>query len=147
MPSFTELAAENSSFAANAVNYQSLNNANATTGVLDMSKFHRVEFILFVGAGTGTVNVGIQQGNNSNGTGAANIANTFITNIANTPNSIATTEIGANQLTGRYVNAIVTENATLATNVLVLVRAFEPRFRPNPSTDVAAVKQRLYTLP
>lgn len=141
---FTELLRERDSMPANAVWPQSINNTTATTGVVDMSLFHRVEFVGFIGAGTtGTVRAYLQESSNSNGVGATNIAGCIITNIVNTANQAFTLECSAMQLTKRYVVGVIEENQAIAKTVALFPIGTMARFKPANNSDVAAMAQRV----
>ncbi len=139
----TQYLKERDSIAGTPIYPQTLNGANAQTGTVDMSKFYKVQFLLGTGFCTASSSIQfvLQQGNNANGSDAVNIANTAITNTALT-NTENTSEIAANQLTGRYVRGWVAENGSKVVTLCVYPIASEPRYPPQASDD-ASVNQRV----
>ena len=87
---------------------------NSTTGV-DLSKYKRALFVIQVAAitATATLDARLQGSNNSNFSGATNIANTNIAQIT-TANISAKIEIRSDQTNFRYVRI----NSTVGTTAL-----------------------------
>src|SRR5947207_10004510 len=98
-----------------AINPQTLNNANATTGGVDMSLFRRAGFVLEVGAvtGGGAITAQLVESNNANMSGATNLggSNTSLAGL-NTANKQYTFEGRADQVSKRYLGLKVTETGS-----------------------------------
>jgi hypothetical protein len=123
-----------------------------TTGGVDLSKFHRVLFVLQVGSlgAAGTVDAKLQSSNLVNGAytdvPASNITQINTGGAGN--NRIVTLEIRGDQVAGlptanqRFVRLSVTVggNAVLLSAVALGAEAVE---KPASANDVAAVAQRL----
>ncbi len=137
--SFTELIKERQ--ALNGCVAPVNTNGQLNTGTVDMSLYGRVQFIVIVKDSGGNVNACIQQGNNANGSDAANTT-VYTTTLLNTANQFSTLELqyGSPELTGRYVRC--TAVSTAATNIGFVGEAFDPRYHPIGTND-SSVNQRL----
>ncbi len=120
--------------------------ATVTTGGVDMSKFHRVSFVLMVGSigAAGTVDAKLQTSPVSNfGSGVADVAGSNITQIT-ASNKIVTLEMRADQVPAgsRYARLSVTvgTNAVLIAALPIGGEAVE---KPGNANDIAAVAQRV----
>jgi hypothetical protein len=125
----TEKLAERDAIAGTGIVPASTNGA-AYTGTVDMSKYNRVQFIGLCGTlgGSGTVDAGLYQSNNSNGATNTSVAGTNIAQIT-VNNSTFRIEVRADQLTARYVLCKVTVG-TLASIVGMVPLGTEARYHP-----------------
>jgi hypothetical protein len=126
---------------------QSLNSSNATSGSIDMSKFHRALFILEVGSVTasGLLNVQLVEDTNSSLNAATSLAgnNVSLANL-NTANKQYTFEVRADQMTKRYVGLQCTETAGHAITVTVVGFGDEANHKPgNAANDASVVTQNV----
>lgn len=125
---------------------QSLNNASASTGTVDMSKFNRVEFLGTVGALTSgaAITMYLQQTNNANGAGATNISGAAITSaLVNAANLMFSIEVNAWELSARYVLGVINEGAGKACTLSCIPRATDPRYAPQSNDNTAIAVQRV----
>jgi hypothetical protein len=130
-----------------AINPQTLNNSNATTGGVDMSVFHRAGFLLEIGAvtGGGAITAQLVESNNANMSGATNLggSNTSLAGL-NTASKQYTFEARADQMSKRYLGLKVTE--TGSQNVVMCAAAFgdEAGHKPgNAANDASVVTQQV----
>ena len=141
MPGFTALCKEKLGLPATPIHSAS-HNGTTNTGTIDMSLFHRAMFLGDVGTlgASATLDASLFQSDNSNGTGATNIASSSIAQIS-AANSTWTQEINATQLTKRYV-LCSTVNAIAASVYGVYAIGVDPRNAPANTNDVSDVVQR-----
>ena len=113
------------------------------TGTIDMSLFHRCMAI----AGVGTLGaaeafiIRLQETNESGGGNATNISGAVAASF-NTVNTTVTVEVRADQLTKRYVKALITPTGSNASVTYGVLIGAEPRYHPQ-SGDSASVTQRI----
>lgn len=138
---FTETLAQRDSIAGTPLHPATYNGAN-NTGFVDMSLFNRVEFIGALGAnGTAaTLDGYLQESNNTNGTGATPVTGSNLTQIASA-NSRFTMECRSDQLTKRYVRAVLT--ISVASSACCFPIATHHRYGPQGSDVDTTNSQRV----
>lgn len=120
---------------------QSLNNSRVSTGSVDMSKFERAIFTLYIGAITsGSISAWLQESADDSSWTANDTAGAFSgsggTNVSSTGNTtssaIVTFELKAKDLTDgkRYVRLQVKETAGSATIISVVAEGGEAHQKP-----------------
>jgi hypothetical protein len=141
---FTEKLTEALSV-ADVLNTGTINNTNANSAGLDMSKFHRAMWLIQAGSlgAAGTLDGRLQSCANSNfASGVNNIANSNLTQIttATTPgnNAVATVEVRADQITAgdRYVRLQLTGGGNAITAGAIGLGA-EANHKPGNAQDVS----------
>ena len=119
-----------------------LNSTNSNAGPIDMSKFKRAFFLLEIGTvtGSGKITAVLQQGANSNLTGAANLSNTnaSMANL-NTSNRAYTFEVRNDQMTAQYLSLNVAETAGANVTVSVSCWGDEALQKPGSKQNVNTV--------
>ena len=117
MPSALEQLTQGLSL-ADVINTQSVNNTNATSAGIDMTKFRRVMFEIQCGSlgSAGTVDANLQSSAQANFNVAHNIASTNITQITQN-NARVTIEIRDDQITAgdRYLRLRLTGGGNAVT--------------------------------
>lgn len=105
---FTEKLSERDAMASSGIFPASTNGVTTTTGI-DMSKYHRAQFIGAVGTlgSSATIAARLVESDNSNMVGNTNISGASITTI-NTANRGFTLEVRADQMTKRYCGLVLT---------------------------------------
>lgn len=116
------------------------------TGVVDMSLYHRVQFVVCLAslAGDATLDAKLQQGDESDASDMADITGAAITQYnpagtATTTNKTFTIEIRADQLTKRYTRGVLTIGTSNSTAVIIPL-ATEARNKP-VSDDASAIQR------
>ena len=141
---FTEKLTESLSV-ADVLNTGTINNTNANSAGLDLSKFHRVMWLIQAGSlgAAGTLDGRLQSCANSNfNAGVNNIANSNLTQIttATTPgnNAVATVELRADQITAgdRYVRLQLTGGGNAITAGAIGLGA-EAGHKPGNAADLS----------
>lgn len=117
------------------------------TGLVDMSLYHRVEFLvsLLSLAGDAQLDAKLQQGNESDGSDMADITGAAITQYdpagtATIVNKNFTIEIRADQLTKRYVRGVLTITTSNSTAAMIPLGT---EARHKPVSDNASAIQRV----
>jgi hypothetical protein len=104
----------------NGVTPQTINNATVTTTGIDMSKFKRVFFFLYIGANAGQIQAKLRE--STDNASFSDLAGNSVSITGKTAASkMETFEVRADQITKRYVQLSVTE--ANSANVLVAVVA------------------------
>jgi hypothetical protein len=120
-----------------AINPQTLNNSNATSGGVDMSLFHRALFIVEIGTvtGGGSITAQLVESVNANLSSATNLAgsNTSQSGLT-TSNRQYTFEARADQMSKRYLGIKLTE--TGSQNVVVCAVAYGDEANHKPGNAV-----------
>jgi hypothetical protein len=130
---------------ANGVPPQTLNNAIANTGAVDMEQSYRAFFTLYIGAITGSISAWLQESadnvtwtaNKTAGSfsqsGGNNVSQTGLT----TANQIVTFEVRQDQLTPgkRYVRLQIAEVASSNALVAVVAEGDEGKHKPNNANN------------
>ncbi len=138
---YTEQITQRLGIAA-AINPQTLNNSNATTGGIDMSLFHRAFFVVEVGSvtGGGSITAQLVESNNANLSSPSNLAgsNVSLTGLT-TSNKQYTFEVRADQMSKRYLGLKLTE--TGSQNVVVCAVAYgdECNHKPGKANNDSSV--------
>ena len=132
------------SIAAAPTHPQTLNNASAPTGGVDMQKFERAMFLVDIGAvsASGSITAKLQQSvDNVTFTDLANGAATAVT----TSSRILTLEARAGQLStgNRYLRCQISETAGQNVVVCGVPLGGEARQKPASAQDHSSVTQRL----
>lgn len=119
------------------------------TGAVDMSKFHRVQFLVCLAslAGDATLDVKLQESADSDFTTPIDITGAAITQYdpagtATITNKTFTLEVRADQLTQRYVRGVLTIGTSNSTATIIPL-ATHCRFGPASSFDDATAIQRV----
>src|SRR5262249_53696170 len=127
---YTEQLSQALSFAGTEIDPVSQGTGTVVSGGVDLSKFHRVLFLLQIGSvgASGTVNAKLQSSGQL-ASGYGDISGSNITQVS-TSNKLVTLEIRADQLpnaTDRYVRLSVTVgvNAVLISAVAIGAEAVE----------------------
>jgi hypothetical protein len=127
---------------ANGIPPQTLNNASATTGAVDLSLAHRAFAALYLGALTGGASVNARwQESPDNAAWTDVAADTSLANVSVTgktaSNKLETFEIRADQLAAgkRYVRLSVTETAGQNALVAALAWSDEGNHKPNSANN------------
>jgi hypothetical protein len=145
MEGYTELLKERDCIAAAPI-FPVSNQGNQQTGLVNMFKWGRVQFVYCVGTlGTnGTVDMYLQQGNNANGSDQANIPAISGGNIAITQitaaNRVGGLEVSAPQLTGQYVRGCVVDGVA-ASIVALIPLATDGRYPPATDYDPTNIQR------
>jgi hypothetical protein len=142
---FTERMSQGLSLAATPVQPQTLNNSNTSTGNggVDMQKFRRVLFIVLTGSVTSGGSLSVQLQQSADGaTSWTNITGAALTAIT-ASNKVATLEMRADQMTNRYVRALLTETGSQNVVCACVALGGEAVEKPGSAQDVSAVVQRL----
>ena len=124
------------------VDPQVINNANKTTGSLDMSKFRRAFFIAAVGVvtGGGSLTFQLVESVNANLSSPSNLAgNNTSQSSYTTANSIVTFEVRAGQMSKRYLGLKVTETGSQNVNVCLIALGGEAIEKPGNANNAASV--------
>jgi hypothetical protein len=130
-----------------AINPQTLNNSNSTSGGVDMGTFKRALFIVEIGTvtGGGSINVQLVESVNANLSSPSNLggSNTSLTGLT-TSNKQYTLEARADQMSKRYLGVKLTE--TGSQNVVVCAIAFGADSKQKPANgfnDSSVVTQNV----
>jgi hypothetical protein len=108
---YTEQLTQEVGIAA-AVNPQTLNNSNATSGAVDMQQFKRAFAIVEIGTvtSTGSITAQLVESVNANLSSPSNVVGSGATITGlNASNKQATLEVRADQMTKRYLGVKLTE--------------------------------------
>lgn len=143
MAGFCQLLRERDSLNGTAVIPASLN-GTVNTGLVDMSRFNRVQFICAIGAVNSNTTTLLQQCNNTNASDATTITNGTAA-VVNQVNATWTLEVASNQLTARYVRCQLTN--TLAAVGTVIPLATMARYDSANAYDGTQVNQRFVSSP
>jgi hypothetical protein len=141
---FTEQLSQALSVGAAPVHPQTLNNSNASTGGLDMTRFHRAMFIVDIGSITngGSVTAKLQESaDNTSFTDVASGSATAVTSSS----KVITLEIRNDQLSSgkRYCRVNVAETAGQAAVCTCIPLGGEAVQKPASNNDHTSVTQRL----
>jgi hypothetical protein len=145
MPFALEQLSQGLSIAA-AINPQTLNNSNATSGTgIDMSKFRRAMAVILVGSVTngGSLTAKLQSASTSGGT-FTDIANSTITAIT-TGTQQATIEIRDDEMPSgnRWLRVVLTEGGSQNVVCAAVILGGEGDWKPASKQDPTSVAQRL----
>ncbi|HEV3079228.1 MAG TPA: hypothetical protein VGY66_05590 [Gemmataceae bacterium] len=140
---YTEQLTQEIGIAA-AVNPQTINNTNKTTGSVDLSQFKRAFFVVEFGAMTAGCSIALQlvEDTAANLGTATNLAGTNAnqTGITNaSANKQITFEVRADQITKRYVGLKVTESGVQNVTVSVVAIGMDSIHKPGSSQNDASV--------
>jgi hypothetical protein len=117
-------------------------NAAIESGIVDMSKFHRVTFLCGVGTlgASATVRFTIQQSDEAGGGNATNVSGAICA-IIDAANKEATIEVRSNQLTKRYVKCISVPAGDNASIPYIFPIAAVPHYLPQGADGNAVVER------
>ena len=125
-----------------AINPQTLNNSNATSGGVDMSLFKRAFFVVEIGTvtSTGSITAQLVESANANLSSATNLAgnNTSQTGLT-TSNKQATFEARADQMTKRYLGIKLTELNSQNVVVAAVALGVDSIHKPGSANNDASV--------
>lgn len=141
---YTEQMSQGLSIAATPIHPQTLNNASANTGGIDMSKFRRALFVVDVGAvtGGGSLTAKLQEStDDSTYTDVSGGSATAIT----ASSKVATLEMRAGQLSSgkKYVRCRLTEGGSQNVVCACIALGGEAIAKPASAQDNSVVTQRL----
>ena len=141
---YTEQMSQGLSIAATPIHPQTLNNASANTGGIDMSKFRRALFVADIGSvtGGGSLTAKLQESaDDSTYTDVSGGAATAIT----ASSKVATLEMRAGQLSSgkKYVRCRLTEGGSQNVVCACIALGGEAIAKPASAQDNAVVTQRL----
>ena len=145
---YTEQLSQALSVAGAPIHAQTLNNASAQTGAVDMQKFHRALFLLDVGTTGSGFSVTAKLQESADNSTWFDLAGSTITAVVAT-SKVVTLEARAEQLTStvspprRYLRCVVSETAGQAVVVCVLPLGGEGVQKPASLNDNVSVAQRL----
>lgn len=121
------------------------------TGLVDMSRFHRVQFLVCLAslAGDATLDAKLQQGDQSDGSDMADISGAALTQYnpagtATITDKTFTLEVRADQLTKRYVRGVMTIGTSNSTAAIIPL-ATHCRYGPASGFDHTSAIERIVT--
>jgi hypothetical protein len=143
---YTETLTQRLGIAA-AINPQTLNNTNRTTGAVDLSKFHRAISLFEIGAvtGGGAITAQLIESASSNLSSPQNLGGSAGTLAGlNTANQQYSIEVRADQLDAgyRYVGLKLTETGSQNVVVCAIALGDEAAHKPGNAANDASVAQQ-----
>lgn len=141
---YTEQMSQGLSVPATPIHPQTLNNASANTGGVDMSKFRRALFVVDVGAVTGGGSLVAKLQESADDSSYADVTSGAAAAVT-ASSKVVTLEIRAGQLSSgkRYVRCRLTEGGSQNVVCGCVPLGGEAIARPASANDNAVVTQRL----
>lgn len=128
-----------------AVNPQQMDNDSGTTPYIGLGQHRKAAFILLTGVTDADVNFKVLEATSSGGSGAQDLTNFAITEIAGgTNNKQYLIEVDAGDVTDGFTHVaaqVTTDNGASGSFVCVVALALESRHKPASDSDAATVVQ------